>query len=139
MGVRAAPRARVRRRRPMSTTVEKFPGQLTEVGVKLPARMTRDALIAAAKHARRLSTATPWVAADILLYAEAHFGEEAAQISEELELPPQTRANYLWVGRVFPLARRRGAPMTFAHHAPLAKLTPADQDAWLDLAEKGDG
>jgi hypothetical protein len=47
----------------------------------------------------------------------------------------QTLRNYAWIARKFEPSRRRSG-LPFQHHAEVAALPPAEQDRWLDRAER---
>jgi hypothetical protein len=47
----------------------------------------------------------------------------------------QTLRNYAWIARKFEASRRRSG-LPFQHHAEVAALPPAEQDEWLDRAQR---
>lgn len=76
-----------------------------------------------------------WAVAKWILWGEGHYGERYAQAVHETGLAEQTVLNILSVYRAFPPSRQREA-LSFAHHAALTALPAAEQDEWLDRAEK---
>lgn len=78
--------------------------------------------------------ATPWLIGDCLCAGEAAFGEEYSQALPDDRLAAQTLANYKTVAGKIPASRRRES-LSFAHHAEVVRLEPAEQDRWLDRAE----
>ena len=48
----------------------------------------------------------PWIIGDLIVYGEQAFGEEYAQLVEALGLAPGTLAQYAWVAKNIPPARR---------------------------------
>jgi hypothetical protein len=75
-----------------------------------------------------------WVLGDILLYAE-RFGESYAQLEAATGYRQSTLMNYVSVSKRVPLERRR-PNLSHGHHAEVAALDPAEQDEWLDEAER---
>ena len=76
-----------------------------------------------------------WWIGDLLVWGEVRFGEEFAQLEAELDLPPQTAANWRWVAASVKPSRRR-EKLTWSHHAEVARLPAKVQDALLRRAEK---
>lgn len=75
-----------------------------------------------------------WAIADLLLQAEARFGESAYQIATATGRSERTLANWCWVASRIPFSRRREA-LPFTQHAAVAALEPDEQKEWLDRAE----
>lgn len=84
--------------------------------------------------AGRLKSASSFWIGDLILFGEARYGERYAQAINVTGLREGTLANYASVARQVAPSRRREA-LSFAHHEAVAKLEPADQDAWLGRAE----
>lgn len=84
----------------------------------------------------QMNRSCAWWVGDLVLFGEAVFGEEYAQIEQALGLAPQTIANRASVARHIPPERRR-ASLPFGVHAEVAYLEPKERDHWLDLCESG--
>ncbi|WP_198168020.1 LmbU family transcriptional regulator [Herbidospora yilanensis] len=82
-----------------------------------------------------IADSSAWWLGDWLVYGEKQYGDRYRAAIERTSLDYQTLRNYAWVARRFGLSRRRDK-LSFAHHAEVAALTPADQDAWLQRAEE---
>lgn len=121
-------------RRPKSQAVA-LPGTVTPTSLQLPGNLPYADWENGCRLAGTIHHASPWWMVDLLLYGERHFGEKFAQGSELLRLSPKTRANLMWVGEHFPPERRRAA-VSIEHHAAVAALEPAEQEAWLARAEQ---
>ena len=72
---------------------------------------------------------------DGLVYGQDTYQECDRQALASAGLEYQTLRNYAWVARAYEMRRRHSA-LSFQHHAELASLTAAEQDMWLDRAEK---
>jgi hypothetical protein len=82
----------------------------------------------------RLSASSCWLIGDWLNFGETVYGERAYQAAD-LGLAVQTVTNYASVARKIPPERRR-ASLPYSYHAVVAPLEPAEQDAWLEKAER---
>jgi len=80
--------------------------------------------------------ASTWWLADWARYGEGAYGARYRDAIAITGLGGQTLRNYAWVAGRFEASRRRDT-LSFAHHAEVAALQPAEQDAWLDRAEEG--
>ncbi|MBQ1023757.1 LmbU family transcriptional regulator [Micromonospora sp. C95] len=85
---------------------------------------------------RELANSSAWWLADWLIFGETTYGwRRYREAIERTGLDYQTLRNYAWVARRFEHGRRRDT-LSFAHHAELARLAPAEQDYWLRKAEQ---
>ncbi len=82
-----------------------------------------------------MSRASAWWLGDWIVYGERSYGERYKTALELTSLDYQTLRNYAWIARSFPLSRRRDK-LSFQHHAEVASLTEAEQDLWLQRAER---
>lgn len=82
-----------------------------------------------------LSESSSWWLGDWLIYGQDKYPNLYKKAIEETSLDYQTLRNYAWVARQFAVHRRR-ATVSFQHHAELAALAPAEQDQWLERAER---
>ncbi len=76
----------------------------------------------------------PWWIGDWLRYGNHAYGERYTRAARITGYDVQTLMNMVYVASHFPPTRRRGN-LSWSHHAELAALNPAEQDAWLDRAE----
>jgi hypothetical protein len=91
--------------------------------------------IAVAAYLSRLNAATQWWIADLLIAAEARWGEAFAQVADAVDRSPRTVLNWTWVARKIPPSRRREG-VGFTLHALVAALEPKEQTLWLERAEE---
>jgi hypothetical protein len=82
-----------------------------------------------------LSEASGWWLGDWIVYGEQRYPDRYKEALEGTSLEYQTLRNYAWVARRFPPTRRR-EKLSLQHHAEVAALPEAEQDEWLDRAEK---
>ncbi|GIF04586.1 LmbU family transcriptional regulator [Actinoplanes siamensis] len=119
--------------------VASFVGKQTTVrksGMDFPPNMSERAWEQIGTSLRELANSSAWWLADWLIYGEAAFGwRPYREAIERTGLDYQTLRNYAWVARRFEQERRRDS-LSFAHHAELARLAPAEQDYWLRKAEQ---
>ena len=86
---------------------------------------------------RRLDRAVAWWVGDWWAFGEHRYGARR-EITEEpgWQGPAyQTCANAAAVCRAFEVSRRRET-LSFSHHETVAALAPAEQDRWLDEADR---
>lgn len=72
---------------------------------------------------------------DWLNYGEARYGEKYTQAISTTDFAKQTLLNVASISKRVPPERRRGA-LSFSHHEAVAALPPAEQDRFLDEAER---
>ncbi|MEO3788489.1 LmbU family transcriptional regulator [Actinocorallia sp. B10E7] len=82
-----------------------------------------------------VADASAWWLGDWLVYGQDRFPERYAQAVKASGLCYKTLRNYAWISRKFPVSRRRDT-LTIQHHAAVAALSPAEQDRWLNEAER---
>ncbi len=105
-------------------------------GMAFPANMSERSWEQIGTSLRELANSSAWWLADWLIYGEAAYGwRRYREAIERTGLDYQTLRNYAWVARRFEQERRRDG-LSFAHHAELARLAPAEQDYWLRKAEQ---
>lgn len=83
----------------------------------------------------RISNASAWWLGDWVVYGEESYGRRYRAAIQATALEYQTLRNYAWVARTFEPNRRR-VSLSFQHHAEVAALPEADQDLWLERAER---
>ncbi|WP_173136578.1 LmbU family transcriptional regulator [Kibdelosporangium persicum] len=101
----------------------------------LPARMPLDEWRRIGRQIFTISDSSAWWLGDWLIYGQTEYSDRYKRAIEETGLDYQTLRNYAWVARKFPRERRRES-LTFQHHAEVASLPEAEQDDWMDRAEK---
>lgn len=87
------------------------------------------------KTLQEISRAVHWWIGDWIRFGEHKWGEKYAQAIENTPFAIGTLQNDVWVAAAIPASRRR-EQLTFNHHAVIAALPPAEQDEWLDIAER---
>ncbi len=102
--------------------------------LKLPPGLTFEQWESLGSTVAAMVDGAPWWMGDWLSYGERAYGEKYAHVVDGTPWKIQTLQNYAWVSRRFEISRRREI-LSFSHHAEVAALDPADQDALLDRAE----
>jgi hypothetical protein len=122
-------------RRPPSALALLIPGTVTPTALALAERLPFRRYLEAARLLGRIGHGVQFWLGDLLNQGERLFGEKYAQAEAETGFEPGTLANLASVcARVEPSRRR--ATLSFAHHAEVAKLAPAEQTTWLEQAER---
>jgi hypothetical protein len=107
----------------------------TPVGLAFPRDVTFESWEQAGQRISRIASSSAWYLGDWLVFGQDRYTDRYRRAVEAVGLDYQTLRNYAWIARKFAPSRRRpGLP--FQHHAEVAALPPADQDRWLDLAER---
>ncbi len=120
----------------MASSSQLAPQTLATVqGLGLRPGMSFEAWVLAGRRLARVANAAAWALGDWLVFGERAFGMRYKGALEATRLDYQTLRNYAWVARRFPPERRRAA-LSLQHHAELASLPAAEQDLWLDRAER---
>ena len=108
---------------------------VTRVGLRIPKALDYHAWQQAGLRISRIADASAWCLGDWLVYGQSRHPDRYREAISVAHLDYQTLRNYAWVARTFELGRRRDR-LSLQHHAEVASLPPAEQDRWLDLAEK---
>lgn len=82
---------------------------------------------------RSIGEALQWAWGDWLNYGQRTYGETYAQCSDLAGVEVKTLQNWRYVAEAVQPARRK-EDLTFTHHAAVASLPPAEQDAALTWA-----
>ncbi len=106
----------------------------SRVSLDLSSDLTLERWQAIGRRIAGIAEASTWWLADWASFGEAAYGEKYRRAIEATGLGYQTLRNYAWVAGRFDVSRRRDT-LSFAHHAEVAALSAAEQDAWLDRAE----
>ncbi|MFJ2833625.1 LmbU family transcriptional regulator [Streptomyces sp. NPDC087263] len=83
-----------------------------------------------------IADSSAWWLGDWLVFGQEHYPGHYRRTVEQTSLDYQTLRNYAWVARKFSPGRRWGK-LSFQHHAEVAAVPEAEQDAWLTQAEEG--
>lgn len=90
---------------------------------------------AAGANLQSIARSVNWLVGDWLAYGEKQYGETYTQAIEATGLEVQSLMNIASVARrVNPASRRR--ELSWSHHEAVASLEPAEQDQWLQEAER---
>ena len=109
--------------------------ELSQTGLRWTVQPTFDAWAAAGAQLDRVDSSYLWWRGDWYNAGDYWFGEEAPQALPEDPATLKTIQNAAWVCSRFEPSRRRAA-LSFAHHAEVAGLEPADADELLDASER---
>jgi hypothetical protein len=89
-------------------------------------------------HGRRLGVmgrGVGWWLGDWLRFGNAAYGERYAAAARLTGYDRQSLMNMVYVASRFESSRRR-EKLSWSHHAEIAAVEPAEQDEWLDRAER---
>ena len=105
----------------------------TRVGLLFPSSLDFDDWARAGAKIAGLIDSFGWCMGDWLVYGQDKFDDRYSEVTAAVGLDYQTLRNYAWVARKVDLSRRRES-LSFQHHAEVARLSPDEQNRWLDLA-----
>lgn len=91
--------------------------------------------VACGKRLVAVRSASSWWIGDWMRYGNAQYGEKYGAASLATGYDRQTLMNLAYVASRFPVERRRPG-VSWSHHAELAALPEAEQEAWLDRIER---
>jgi hypothetical protein len=113
-------------------------GTLTPTSLSLAqsSDVTIDKCEGVARYLGHLVDASQWWIGDLLLEAEARFGQDAFQIAAATGRSERTLLNWTWCASRVPRALRRET-LTFTHHRIVSALPIPEQRVWLERAEDG--
>ena len=131
----AAPLSRQRRGgSPLSLPTGDPDASFSSAALTLPSGLPFERWRAIGREIVATGDSSTWWLADWARYGEGAYGARYREAVAITGLGCQTLRNYAWVAGRFEASRRRDA-LSFAHHAEVAALSAAEQDAWLDRAE----
>jgi len=107
----------------------------SSVEVKIKPGLSREQYVGLCGVMAFRAKSMPWVIGDLILYGEANFGEEYAQLIEALRLAPGTLAQYAWAARSVP-PHRRVEGVDFSIHRLVGKFEAGVQRKYLQLARR---
>jgi hypothetical protein len=110
-------------------------GQAAATGLRLRDGISFNDWLGLGSQISRISSASDWWLGDWLLYGRRTYSDRYKQAIQATKLEYQTLRNYAWVARRFPMSRRRDT-VSFQHHAEVAARSEAEQDVWLERAER---
>ncbi|WP_255948072.1 LmbU family transcriptional regulator [Streptomyces odontomachi] len=108
---------------------------MSRVGLRFSSSLTYDSWERAGVQLSRILDSSAWCLGDWLICGQENYADRYVRAIKVAGLDYQTLRNYAWVARRFELSRRREM-LSFQHHAEVAALATAEQDRWLDRAEK---
>lgn len=121
---------------PETVLVASGPFQLTHTGVTLIRAPTFEEWTTAVGWVQGVEGVCQFWLGDLIAYGEATWGETYSQALEATAYAEKTLRNAVYVAKAIPPARRRPLDrVSFGHHAEVASLPPAEQDAWLAQVE----
>jgi hypothetical protein len=82
----------------------------------------------------RAGDQSQWDIGDLIIEANEKWGEKYTRAMEITDKPEKTLRNYVYVAS---RVSRRRDNLSFGHHAAIAGRSEAEQEKWLDKAEKG--
>lgn len=106
----------------------------TTLGLEIPEGLSYEEWRRVGEGVLRMDSAGAWWVGDWLFYGEFKYGEKYRAALLLTGLDEKTLRNQAYVAGKIEMSRRRDT-LSFSHHAEIAGLRPAEQDAWLDLAE----
>jgi hypothetical protein len=112
-----------------------LPGSVTPVSLQLRPDVSFDEWMAAGEKIYRVRQACHWWIGDWLIHGEAAYGEAYSQAIDDTKFAYYTLAHDKFVASRFEVCRRR-QNLSWSHHEAVAGLSPAEQDKWLNRAEK---
>jgi hypothetical protein len=108
---------------------------ISRLGLRFPPSLTYNSWERAGVQLSRILDSSSWCLGDWLVCGQENYADRYIRAIEAAGLDYQTLRNYAWVARRFQLERRREL-LSFQHHAEVASMDTAEQDKWLDRAEK---
>jgi hypothetical protein len=108
---------------------------ISRVGLRFPPSLTYNSWERAGAQLSRILDSSAWCLGDWLVCGQENYADRYIRAIDAAGLEYQTLRNYAWVARRFELERRREL-LSFQHHAEVASMNAAEQDKWLDRAEK---
>jgi hypothetical protein len=106
---------------------------LTPVGVALREGLGFEEWLAVGRQLLRIADASAWWIGDWLAYGEWRYGHKYRLAVERLQLNYHSIRDYVYVASRVGRGVRR-ADLSFTHHRQVAKLSPAEQQEWLERA-----
>lgn len=104
-------------------------------GLAIDEKMPMEAWTSAVEAIGAVAADSLWALGDLFTFGERVYGEEYAQVFDEMKYSEKTVKDSTWVCGVFPASRRHKA-LTFNHHKIVAGLEPKDREILLAQAEK---
>lgn len=111
-------------------------GVVTPTSLELTDDLPYDKAELIAIYFGEMSRHLQWWVGDLLVFAEAHFGDDFAQLAVSTGLSEQALLRRMYVCREVPRNRRR-AGLPFSVHMVVASLNGREQERWLKKAEDG--
>jgi hypothetical protein len=121
--------------RPREAAIVRTHGRSTPTALHLRNGIPFDDWLDVGRRISLIASASGWWLGDWLVYGQRTYRERYRAALEATPLDYQTLRNYAWVARRFEQSRRRDG-LSFQHHAEVAAMAEADQDIWLQRAER---
>jgi hypothetical protein len=112
--------------------------EATAVGIRLPELMTFEQWRAMGVRFGRFHSAQAWLIGDWVRAGRRYATRDRSRYQEAMDstgLARQTLKNYARIAGRFEISRRRPS-LSWGHHECVAALPPAEQDGWLDRAQR---
>jgi len=106
---------------------------VTRLGVEFEGEVPEQTVDDLLRDAGSFARGCLFIIGDAINYAQGKWGEKYDRWIELTGLEYQTLRNASWIARKIDLSVRRDN-LTFDHHKIIARLAPAEQGHWLDLA-----
>mgnify|MGYP001561316687 CR=1 FL=1 len=106
----------------------------TATALVLPLGMAFEEWAGLGRSLQQMGRSVRWWVGDWLAYGEKHYGQTYTQAVEATGRKNQDLMNMNWVSSQVEISRRRDT-LSWSHHAEVAALPPAEQDAFLAQAE----
>jgi hypothetical protein len=107
----------------------------SETALVLPPDLSFERWVEYGKSLGRFGRAWQWWVGDWLVFGDRTYGDKHIAAIEATGYRYSTLNKLRWVAERVELVRRR-TDLSFAHHQEVARLAPAEQDRWLDLAAR---
>jgi hypothetical protein len=104
-------------------------------GLELPNNLTLAGWSMIGRQIGLIVDSSTWWLGDWLVFGQDKYPGRYRRAIAATGLDYQTLKNYAWVCRKIPRSRRRDA-ISFQHHAAVCGLPAAEQDLWLERAER---
>ncbi|MFE7135979.1 LmbU family transcriptional regulator [Streptomyces sp. NPDC057638] len=109
--------------------------QTRRSSLSLPENLPLDNWKAIGEQIFVIADSSAWWLGDWLIYGQDKYPHRYREAIDGTSLDYQTLRNYAWIARKFPASRRRYG-LSLQHHAEVAALSAAEQDLWLERAER---
>jgi hypothetical protein len=113
-----------------------------KTGLVVDGELEDDELLGLVRRLGRMETAIKWWLGDALVLADSRWPDQGGpsfgewdNVLAALGLKPATGAHYRRVSKAIPIERRHER-LSWSHHQRVVPFPPAEQDLWLERAER---